>query len=87
MNVTTIRLPEHLSEELDRLAEKYRTYCLNPNNQAAKEYVMHTHTDAKRWQETLAALESAKAGHLVQGEEVKTWLSGWGRTTLEKSRR
>ena len=41
--------------------------------------VGRTHTDFKRWQETLAALESFKTGRVVEGEEVDTWLASWGK--------
>lgn len=87
MTVTTIRLTEDLSEELDQLAEETQRSRSWLINQAVKEYVVRAHTDAERWQETLAALESVKAGRVVDGEDIDTWLSGWGKSTKTKSRR
>jgi predicted transcriptional regulator len=87
MTVTTIRLTEDLSQELDQLAEETQRSRSWLINQAVKEYVVRAHTDAERWQETLAALESVKAGRVVEGEEVDAWLSGWGKATKAKSRR
>jgi predicted transcriptional regulator len=87
MSVTTIRLPEELAVALDRLAEETQSSRSNLINQAVKEYVVRAHTDAERWQETLTALASVKAGRLVQGEEVDAWLSAWGKSAKIKSRR
>lgn len=86
MSVTTIRLSEDLSRELDKLAEESQRSRSWLINQAVKEYVVRTHTDAERWQETLSALESVKAGRVVEGEEVDAWLAGWGKTAKSKSR-
>lgn len=87
MSVTTIRLPEALSQALDQLAEETQQSRSWLINQAVQEYVVRAHTDAERWQETLAALESVKAGRVVEGEEVDAWLAGWGKPAKAKSRR
>ena len=87
MSVTTIRLPEELSEDLDRLAEETQSSRSHLINQAVKEYIVRAHTDAERWQETLAALGSVKAGRLTDGAEVDAWLSSWGKPIQKKSRR
>lgn len=34
--------------------------------------------DEKRWQDTLEALKSVKAGRVVDGETVHEWLETWG---------
>lgn len=87
MSVTTIRLTEELSEELDRIADETQRSRSWLINQAVKEYVVRTHTDSERWQETLAALDSVKAGRTVEGEEVDAWLTGWGKQAKTKTRR
>lgn len=87
MAVTTIRLTEDLSGELDQLAEETQRSRSWLINQAVKEYVARAHTDAERWQDTLSALGSVKAGRVVEGEGVDAWLSGWGKNTKVKSRR
>ena len=87
MSITTIRLPEALSEEMDRLAKETQSSRSHLINQAVKEYIVRAHTDAERWQDTLAALKSVKAGRLAPGEEVDAWLAGWGKPTQKKSHR
>ena len=85
MSVTTIRLPEALSTALNRLADETQSSRSHLINQAVKEYIVRAHSDAARWQETLAALESVKSGRLAQGDEVDAWLAGWGKSTQKKS--
>ena len=34
--------------------------------------------DEKHWQDTLDALESVKAGDVIDGESVHDWLESWG---------
>ena len=87
MSITTIRLPEALSEEMDRLAKETQSSRSHLINQAVKEYIVRAHTDAERWQDTLAALKSVKAGRLAEGEEVDAWLAAWGKPTQKKSHR
>ena len=87
MSVTTIRLPEALSEEMDRLAKETQSSRSHLINQAVKEYIVRAHTDAERWQDTLTALASVKAGRLAEGEEVDAWLAGWGKPAQKKSHR
>lgn len=87
MSVTTVRLPEALSEEIDRLATETQSSRSHLINQAVKEYIVRAQTDAERWQETLAALETVKVGQLVDGGEVDAWLAAWGKPAKKKSRR
>lgn len=87
MSVTTIRLPEALSEEIDRLATETQSSRSHLINQAVKEYIVRAQTDAERWQDTLAALESVKAGRFADGEEVDAWLATWGKPAKKKSHR
>ena len=87
MSITTIRLPEALSEEIDRLAAETQSSRSHLIKQAVKEYIVRAHTDAERWQDTLTALESVKAGRLTEGEEMDAWLSTWGKPAQKKSHR
>ena len=87
MSITTIRLPETLSDEIDRLAAETQSSRSHLINQAVQEYVVRAHTDAERWQDTLAALKSVKAGRLADGEEVDAWLATWGKPAKRKSHR
>ena len=34
--------------------------------------------DDKRWQDTLAALDSLNNGGVIEGEYVHSWLKSWG---------
>ena len=86
MSVTTIRLPEALSKKLDQLAEQTQHSRSWLINQAVMEYVARTHTDAERWQETLEALESVKAGREIEGKKGDAMLSGWGGAAKTQSR-
>ena len=47
-------------------------------NQALREYIARESLAEERWKETLGALESLKAGNVVDGEEVHAWLRSWG---------
>ena len=87
MSITTIRLPETLSDEIDRLAAETQSSRSHLFIQAVQEYVVRAHTDAERWQDTLAALKSVKAGRLADGEEVDAWLATWGKPAKRKSHR
>ena len=47
-------------------------------NQAVREYVDRKQLDAKRWTETLEAIESVKTGQVVDEESVHAWMESWG---------
>jgi len=78
MGITSVRLKpeietplEDLSKELDRS----KSYLIN---KAIKEFLDRKTMEKERWQETLVAIESVKAGRVVDEKEVNTWLTSWG---------
>ncbi len=78
MGVTSIRLSEDLEVPLEQLARKLdrsKNYLVN---QAIKEFVLRQSMEELRWSDTVEALESVKAGRLVESKEVSDWLKSWG---------
>ncbi|WP_271273642.1 hypothetical protein [Aliamphritea hakodatensis] len=47
-------------------------------NKAVKDYVRRQSMEDHRWEDTLSALESVKAGKAVDGDETAEWLNSWG---------
>lgn len=78
MGVTSIRLSKDVEVPLEQLAKKLdrsKNYLVN---QAIKEYVVRQSMEELRWSDTVAALDSVKAGRLVDSQEVSEWLKSWG---------
>lgn len=78
MGVTSIRLKPEIENPLKKLAKKLdrsKNYLIN---QAIKEFIERKNTAEKRWFETLEAIDSVKAGKLINEKEVNAWLDSWG---------
>lgn len=78
MGVTSIRLQPEIENPLEKLATKLdrsKNYLIN---QAIKEFIERKSIDERRWSETLEAIDSVKAGKLVNEDEVNAWLNSWG---------
>ncbi|WP_339639616.1 ribbon-helix-helix protein, CopG family [uncultured Porticoccus sp.] len=78
MAVTSIRLQAELEEPLEVLAKKLdrsKNYLIN---QALKEFIAQQKLAEKRWQETLPALESVRAGRTIPADKVFEWMRSWG---------
>lgn len=78
MSITSIRLQPDLEEPLEALSKKLdrsKNYLIN---QALKEFIVQQELAEKRWQETLPALASMKAGRGVPAEKVFEWMRSWG---------
>jgi predicted transcriptional regulator len=78
MSVTSIRLQPELEEPLEALSKKLdrsKNYLIN---QALKEFIAQQELAEKRWQETLPALESVKAGRTIPADKVFEWMRSWG---------
>jgi len=81
MGVTSIRLSKDIEIPLEQLAQKLdrsKNYLVN---QAIKEFVLRQSMEELRWSDTIEALESVKAGRLVESSEVSDWLKSWGNDT------
>lgn len=78
MSVTSVRLNSDIETPLEKLAQKLdrsKNYIIN---QAIREFIARQAMEDARWQDTLEALQSVKAGHLVDAGEVTKWLESWG---------
>lgn len=78
MSITSIRLADDIDKPLSFLAKKLdrsKNYLIN---QAIKEFLAKQALEDSRWQDTLEALESIKAGKSVDEDDVNAWLNSWG---------
>jgi len=78
MGVTSIRLQPEIENPLEKLAiklDRSKNYLIN---QAIKEFIERKSIAEKRWNETLEAIDSVKAGKLINEDEVNAWLNSWG---------
>lgn len=78
MSITSIRLQNDLEPSLEQLATKLHRSKNWLINQAIREFIEKQQTSSKRWEETLLALESVKAGKGVTEKTVDEWLDSWG---------
>lgn len=84
MSVTSIRIADDVEKPLEVLSKKLdrsKNYLIN---QAIKEFLARQSLEDSRWQDTLEALESIKAGKSIDEEDVNAWLNSWG-TNSRKS--
>jgi predicted transcriptional regulator len=84
MSVTSIRIADDVEKPLEVLSRKLdrsKNYLIN---QAIKEFLARQSLEDSRWQDTLEALESIKAGKSIDEEDVNAWLNSWG-TNSRKS--
>jgi predicted transcriptional regulator len=78
MSITSIRIADDVEKPLESLAKKLdrsKNYLIN---QAIKEFLARQSLEDSRWQDTLIALESIKAGKSVDEADVNAWLNSWG---------
>ncbi|MEA2108274.1 MAG: CopG family ribbon-helix-helix protein [Pseudomonadota bacterium] len=78
MSVTSIRIADDVEKPLEVLSKKLdrsKNYLIN---QAIKEFLARQSLEDSRWQDTLEALESIKAGKFIDEEDVNAWLNSWG---------
>ncbi|MCP4266537.1 MAG: ribbon-helix-helix protein, CopG family [Gammaproteobacteria bacterium] len=78
MSITSIRLTDDIDKPLESLAKKLdrsKNYLIN---QAIREFLIKQSLENSRWQDTLEALESIKAGKSLDETDVNAWLNSWG---------
>lgn len=78
MSITSVRIPDDIEKPLESLSKKLdrsKSYLIN---QAIKEFIARQSLEDSRWQDTLEALESIKAGKSIDEEDVNAWLNSWG---------
>jgi len=78
MSVTSLRLQPDLEKRLNETAGKLQRSKNWLINQAIKDFLNKESLEDKRWQETLAALESLRKGDVVDAGSVHSWLESWG---------
>ena len=84
MAVTSVRLSPETEEQLAAVAGRARRTKSWLINEAVKDYLDRLGRDERRWEETLAALASAKAGRIVDGDEMMAWIASWGKKAEKK---
>ncbi|EGG94414.1 hypothetical protein IMCC1989_2813 [gamma proteobacterium IMCC1989] len=78
MSITSIRLADDVDQPLGLLAKKLdrsKNYLIN---QAIKEFLAKQSLEDARWEDTLEALTSIKAGKSIAETDVNAWLNSWG---------
>ncbi|MCB1616863.1 MAG: ribbon-helix-helix protein, CopG family [Pseudomonadales bacterium] len=78
MSVTSLRIAKDIEAPLESLAQRLdrsKNYLIN---QAIKEFLARQMMEDSRWNDTLAALDSAKSGKLIDESQVTEWLKSWG---------
>jgi predicted transcriptional regulator len=78
MSVTSLRISQDMEAPLENLAQRLdrsKNYLIN---QAIKEFIARQMMEDSRWDDTMAALESAKSGKLIDESQVTEWLQSWG---------
>lgn len=78
MSITTVRLKPETEKTLEELAEQMHRSKGWLIKEAVEEYLSRKQLEQARWQETLAAMESAVQGKVVDSAEVHAWLQSWG---------
>jgi predicted transcriptional regulator len=78
MSITSVRLPEDLADRVEELATKLQRSKSWVISEAVRDYVERAHGDAQRWRDTLKALDSVRAGKVIDGEAVDKWMASWG---------
>lgn len=84
MGITSVRLSPEVEEKLAALAERARRTKSWIINEAVRDYLGRLGEDEKRWQETLEALASVRAGRAVEGDDVLEWIASWGKKAEKK---
>ena len=84
MPVTSVRLSPEIDEKLESVAERARRTKSWLINEAVKDYLDRLGQDELRWQETVGALASVKAGRIVDGDNIMNWLATWGKKAEKK---
>lgn len=84
MGITSVRLSPEAEDKLAAVAERARRTKSWIINEAVRDYLGRLGEDEKRWQETLEALASVRAGRVVEGDDVLEWIASWGKKAEKK---
>ena len=78
MSITSVRLPPEILKRVEALAAKLQRSKSWVINEAVRDDVARAETDSQRWRDTLEALDSLRAGNLIDKDAVAKWLASWG---------
>ncbi len=78
MAVTTVRLSPEVEQELSSIAERTQRSRSWLISRAVEQFIERDRRERERWNETLAAVESAANGNVIAADAVHDWLRGWG---------
>ena len=78
MGMTSVRMPDDLTQRLDATAARLRRSKGWIINDAVREYLEREDLRQRRDEETREAPAELDAGNLVDGDEVLAWLHTWG---------
>lgn len=78
MGMTSVRMPDDLTQRLDATAARLRRSKGWIINDAVREYLEREDLRQRRDEETREALAELDAGNLVDGDEVLAWIDTWG---------
>jgi len=78
MGVTSVRIQPEISKQLESIAASLHRSKSSIINQAVEEFLQQQQQEQQRWQETLESLQSVRAGQIVSGDSVHTWMESWG---------
>ncbi len=78
MGMTSVRMPDELLDRLERTAGQMRRSKGWVIKDAVEEYVAREELKQQRNKETLESWEDYKAGRVIDGDEMMTWLESWG---------
>ena len=78
MSITSVRFPEELTDRVEKLAVKLKRSKSWIIGEAVRDYVERAESDTQRWSDTLKALDSVRAGKVIDGDAVEKWIASWG---------
>lgn len=78
MAMTSVRMPDELAEDLDRIASRLKRTKGWIINEALREFLARETLKQRRLEETLEGIAALEAGETVDGDEVLDWLDSWG---------
>lgn len=78
MAMTSVRMPDELAEDLDRVASRLRRTKGWIINEALREFLAREEEKQRRLEETLEGIADLEAGETVDGDDVLDWLQSWG---------
>lgn len=77
-SVVRARIPKELKKDFDAIVSTHQLSLSHVMRMLMTKYVDEEKKKARRLEETLEAMEDIEAGRVVHGDNVMSWLAGWG---------